>query len=225
MSQKHKRFRMQVDLRRVRLPSPQIPEGYCWIPWRTQLLERHAAVKWQAFRREMDGQVFPCLADVEGCRRLMLDISTQASFCPGATWMVSWQPGSNAAGQDCASIQGVIRRGNTGAIQNVGVVPEHRGRGLGRALVVQCLLGFRRSGMLYGMLEVTAANHAAVNLYDSLGFVIVEVLYRDGATGETTSADHIRHTPDAPCDTAGQLISDTDVPAPDPRSSPDDHVD
>ena len=72
-----------------------------------------------------------------------------------------------------------------GSIQNVGVIPDHRGLGLGHALVQQALLGFQHVGMGIGMLEVTAENEAAVTLYESMGFRTIQVLYRDSATGET----------------------------------------
>ncbi|MCA9033800.1 MAG: GNAT family N-acetyltransferase, partial [Planctomycetaceae bacterium] len=74
-----------------------------------------------------------------------------------------------------------------GAIQNVGVIPEHRCKGLGRSLVLQALHGFRFSGMHHGVLEVTSENRIAVNLYESMGFEICEVLYRNSSTGEVVS--------------------------------------
>lgn len=184
MSAEHfKRYRMQIDLRRERLPVPQLPSAYQWVPWRRLLLERHASIKWLSFREDLDGRVFPCLRDLDGCRRLMTEISSQAMFCANATWLLTYQPETDWPPQDCASIQGILRRGGIGAIQNVGVVPEHRGNGLGRALILQALHGFRFSGMHYGFLEVTAGNRVAVNLYQSLGFEIIEVLHRDAATG------------------------------------------
>jgi ribosomal protein S18 acetylase RimI-like enzyme len=63
-------------------------------------------------------------------------------------------------------------------------VPEHRGLGLGRALLVQALHGFAESGMATAALEVTAENEVAVGLYQDLGFRTTEVLYRRGGTGE-----------------------------------------
>ncbi|MBL8814729.1 MAG: GNAT family N-acetyltransferase [Planctomyces sp.] len=179
---------MHIDLRRYRPMVAKLPPGYCWVPWRLMLLERHAQTKWRAFRQDLDGQVFNCLSDLEGCRRLMKDIATQQTFCASATWLLVFQPEPEWPPEDCGCIQGICRKGNVGAIQNVGVVPEHRGQGLGRALVVQALNGFRQNGMETGFLEVTSINRPAVNLYRSLGFSIVEVLYRDAETGETSPA-------------------------------------
>lgn len=203
MSQQFKRFRMQIDLRRMRLPAPLIPEGYRWIPWRTLLLERHAQVKWRSFRDDMDGRVFPCLGTADGCRRLMKEITSQSAFCANATWLLVFQPEFDWPAEDCGSIQAIVRAGNIGAIQNVGVIPEHRGLGLGRALVIQSLHSFRHCGLATGFLEVTASNRPAVKLYQSLGFEITQVLYRDVESGtvqeqQSLAVDDQVGEPDAP---------------------------
>ena len=65
-----------------------------------------------------------------------------------------------------------------GAIQNVGVVPAWRGRGIGEALVLQALHGFHWAGMVRGLLEVTAQNEIAQRLYRRLGFRRTKTLYK-----------------------------------------------
>ena len=185
----YKRFRMQIDLRRADKKSVRLPEGYRWLPWRSLLLERHAQVKWRSFRDDLDGKVFTCLGESAGCLALMKDIVGQNAFCPAATWMVVYQPEPDWPAVDCGTIQGVTRSGGMGSIQNVGVIPEHRGLGLGRALVMQALQGFHFVGMGIGVLEVTAGNEAAVGLYESIGFRTIQVLYRDSTTGETIAQE------------------------------------
>ena len=64
-----KRFRMEIDLKRTRISQPQLPQGYFWVGWHPALLERHASAKYESFRVEIDSKVFPCLGNVEGCRR------------------------------------------------------------------------------------------------------------------------------------------------------------
>ena len=120
----------------------------------------------------------------------MREIVAQRTFCPSATWMVVYQPEPNWPASDCGTIQGITRTGGIGAIQNVGVTPEHRGQGIGRALVIQALRGFIQCRMGSAVLEVTAENDGAVKLYRSLGFEVIDVLYRDGGTGETVAASH-----------------------------------
>jgi Acetyltransferases len=62
----------------------------------------------------------------------------------------------------------------------VGVAPEWRGTGLGRALVLAGLAHLRRVGLAQAMLYVDASNTAAIRLYESLGFTRwdTDTLYR-----------------------------------------------
>lgn len=182
--QRFKRYRMEVDLAATDLPAAELPEGYCWIPWRPLLSERHALVKWRSFRNDLDGQVFECLRNLDGCRRLISEISRQPKFCTAATWMIAFRPDLSWPADDCGTIQGIARSGGIGAIQNVGVTPEHRRQGLGRAIVLKALEGFWNAGLTAASLEVTADNRVAVKLYETLGFRVAKVLYRDAERGK-----------------------------------------
>lgn len=166
-----KRFRMEVDLDGGLEPAP-LPLGFRWVAWQESLLDVHADVKYRCFRDELDAMVFPCLGDPQGCRRLMREIRRKPGFLPAATWLIAGPDGY------CATIQGVVDRGPVGAIQNVGVVPDHRGLGLGRSLVRQCLHGFRVSGLRRVFLEVTAENDGAVRVYRDVGFRKAKTLYK-----------------------------------------------
>ena len=167
----YKRFRMEIDLDGS-LPSPELPEPFSWVAWDEALIDRHAEVKFQSFREEIDAYVFPCLGDRYGCQRLMREIRRKPGFLAGATWLVAG-PGGYAG-----TVQGVMDRGPIGAIQNLGVVPPCRGLGLGRALVRQALDGFYRSGLRRAYLEVTAENSGAVRLYRDVGFRRAKTLYK-----------------------------------------------
>ena len=112
-----------------------------------------------------------------GCVRLMHEISRQETFLAPATWLISWQSDGNSF-QDCGTIQGLALTEQLGSIQNIGIVPEHRGLGLGRALVEKSLEGFRMAGIRRVVLEVTASNQLAVELYRSLGFRTTRTMYR-----------------------------------------------
>jgi ribosomal protein S18 acetylase RimI-like enzyme len=63
-------------------------------------------------------------------------------------------------------------------IQNLGVIPSERGRGLGAALMHKAMIGFRQAGLGRAALEVTAQNDAAVRLYRRLGFRCRRTLYK-----------------------------------------------
>src|SRR5436305_1350182 len=83
-----KRFQMQADLLGPLPPVPPLPDGYAWAAWDDSLLEVHAEVKYQCFRGEIDGVVFPNLSCQTGCLRLMREIREKAGFIAGATWLV-----------------------------------------------------------------------------------------------------------------------------------------
>ena len=177
-----RRFRMEFDFVTTPLAQPELPEGYRWIPWHERLLERHAVAKYESFQFEIDARVFPCLGDLDGCRALMAEITRQRGFLPGATWLIARRPQvddqSWPAPADCGTIQGLTPSYNMGAVQNVGIVPEHRGMGLGRALVLKSLHGFRRVGLQRVYLEVTADNTPAVELYRSIGFRLKRTMFK-----------------------------------------------
>jgi GNAT superfamily N-acetyltransferase len=169
---------MEIDLLRVRVPPAVLPEGYVWVAWSGNCLDRHALAKYLSFRSEVDSRVFPCLGETAGCKRLMTEITGQKSFLPGATWLVTHPRGDLAPPIDCGTIQGLAQSKTLGAIQNVGVVPEHRGMGLGKALVIKSLHGFRAAGLRRVYLEVTAENGPAVELYRSVGFAHCRTMYK-----------------------------------------------
>lgn len=173
-----RRLRLEIDLARRHIAEPVLPAGYRWIKWSPELLDRHAAVKFRCFETEKDGQVFPSLRSADGCRQLMDYIATNPLFVPNATWLLVCEKAASGTLEDCGTIQGLASVPESGAIQNVGIVPEHRGHGLGRALVQAALRGFLASELTHVSLEVTAANLPAVKLYQSLGFLVTKTLYR-----------------------------------------------
>jgi len=173
---------MQLDLN-LPLRKPSLPDGYHFVPWQPIVQDRHAQVQWRSFRDDMDGRLFSCLRNLAGCRRLLQDTVHHAQFSMSSTWLVVFQPETEWPAVDCAMVQGLARTGATGAIQNVGVVPEHRGFGLGRAVLLKALQGFRNQGAQRATLEVTAGNQAAVQLYLSMGFEVSRVLYRQAEVG------------------------------------------
>lgn len=173
-----KRFQMDIDLTRPLFEAPSLPAGYSLIPWNQELVDTHASVKYRSFCFELDANVFPCLGDREGCQRLMRDISRRENFVPEATWLLHFgYPGQNG-GEFCGTIQGIQNRSGQGAVQNLGITPEHRGLGLGTRLLHQSLMGFSQREMKRAMLEVTAQNVGAFRLYERLGFRQVKTVYK-----------------------------------------------
>ncbi len=164
-----KRYKMEVDLRE--LPPPALLPGFSWLEWGDEQLTSHAEVLYESFHQEIDAVVFPSLGSFDGCVTLMTVVSRRMNFLADATWLVAGPAGP------CGAIQALFERG-VGAIQNVGVTPAWRGRGIGEALVLQALHGFRRAGLGRGLLEVTAQNEIAQRLYRRLGFRRVKTLYK-----------------------------------------------
>lgn len=173
-----RRFRMEIDLANRHDAHATLPDGYQWLAWHPSLLQRHAAAKYHSFHDEIDSRVFPCLGSMHGCSKLMQEIARQDTFLPTATWLIT-QDGDVRRGMlDCGTIQGLAHTAAVGAVQNVGVHPEHRGLGLGRALVLKALEGFRKAGLRRVYLEVTGENTPAVELYRSLGFEHARTMYK-----------------------------------------------
>ena len=174
-----RRLRLEIDLSQRTLSEPTISRGYRWVTWSAELLERHAAVKFRCFEREQDGRVFRSLREPGGCQQLMEYISGHDHFVPAATWLLVCEEVERAEPVDCGTVQGLAPTLDWGAIQNVGILREHRGRGLGRALMLKALRGFQEVGLNQVSLEVTAANESAVRLYLSLGFRLTKTLFRE----------------------------------------------
>ena len=75
---------------------------------------------------------------------------------------------------------GFVKKGH---VVSVAVLPEHRGKGLGKALMLEAINGVmnRKSDEIY--LEVRKSNESAIKMYQKLGFHIKSKLrayYRDG---------------------------------------------
>ncbi len=181
MIQYFRRFRMELDFSEYELARPSLPAGFEFLRWNPRELERHAVAKFNSFRDELDSQVFPCLGDLDGCRKLMVAIVTQKGFLPEATWLIAREPDRRGFCEDCGVIQGLTYSEELGSIQNVGVIPSCRGQGVGRAMVLKSLHGFRDRGVKRVFLEVTAENEPAVELYRSLGFRLIRTSYREVA--------------------------------------------
>jgi GNAT superfamily N-acetyltransferase len=165
-----KRYKMEVGL--AGLPPPVWPAGFRPVAWRPDLLEAHADVLCQCFQGEVDAIVFPSLGCRDGCTSLIGEIARRRAFIPEATWLLAGPAGP------CGSVQALRERGVLGAIQNVGIIPAWRGKGLGEALLLQALHGMYATGLGRAVLEVTSHNQAAMRLYRRLGFRRTRVVYK-----------------------------------------------
>jgi GNAT superfamily N-acetyltransferase len=176
---------MEFDFSERALAEPVLPEGFEFSAWSVDDLDRHAQAKFQSFHEEMDSLVFPCLGTFEGCQRLMLEIAIQRNFLPEATWLVT-DCGKHEK-IDCGTIQGMANSQEAGSVQNIGVIPSYRGQGIGRALMLKALNGFKSLGLRRVHLEATAENPVAVELYRSIGFRLIRTTYKQITEKERTT--------------------------------------
>jgi ribosomal-protein-alanine N-acetyltransferase len=171
----YKRYRMEISLVGREFPLKVAP-GYALLPWDTSLIEAHAEAKYHSFRQELDSTVFPCLGEYSGCLRLIEDIASKQGFLPQTTWLAV--DTTSREYEYCGTIQGIRHPDGYGAIQNLGVTTQHRGRGLGTALLRAALCGFQAAGLRRAVLEVTALNEGAVRMYRRQGFHKVKTVYK-----------------------------------------------
>jgi hypothetical protein len=173
-----KRYRMEIDLRGRSFEPVDVPPGYRLLAWHPDRLVDHAEAKYLSFRHEIDADVFSCLGDQIGCHKLMEEISDKEGFLPEATWLAAYIGAGVRNVEYCGTIQGIRASNRLGGIQNIGITPEHRRRGVGTALIYAALAGFQQLGLSRAYLEVTAQNDAAVRLYKQLGFHRTKTLYK-----------------------------------------------
>ncbi|HEY4233201.1 MAG TPA: GNAT family N-acetyltransferase [Lacipirellulaceae bacterium] len=173
-----KRFRMEIDLRGRRFDPLPVPPGYRLLAWHPDRLADHAEAKYFSFRHEIDAELFTCLGDEIGCHKLMEEISEKEGFVPEATWLAAYVGDGPERVEFCGTIQGIQVSSRLAGIQNIGITPSHRRRGVGTALITAALAGFQQVGLPRVYLEVTAQNDPAVRLYKHLGFQRTKTLYK-----------------------------------------------
>jgi ribosomal protein S18 acetylase RimI-like enzyme len=212
-----KRLRMEIDLvERDCTPLPAA-QHYRFLPWHNFLLDSFTTAHYLSFRDSSDLRVFPDMAQYDGCRRLMTLIANHPGFEPNATWLAISR--SDLTGDDsrrigrngrttpsrehflcCGMIQSMVDASGFGAIQNLGVAPEHRCRGLATRLIQYALFALSRKGLRRAYLEVSVDNVAAIRLYDGLGFIPTQINY----VGYTTLPADGNTTHDAKPDVGGE---------------------
>jgi ribosomal-protein-alanine N-acetyltransferase len=78
-------------------------------------------------------------------------------------------------------LSGVAKKGH---VVSVAVLPEHRRKGVGKALVLKALEGMRGYGAKQCYLEVRVTNQEAISLYKKLDFDVARTIHGYYADGE-----------------------------------------
>jgi ribosomal-protein-alanine N-acetyltransferase len=78
-------------------------------------------------------------------------------------------------------LPGLVKKGH---VVSVAVMPEHRHKGVGKALVTRAMEGMRMYGAKQCYLEVRVSNEEAVGLYKKLGLEVTRTVHGYYADGE-----------------------------------------
>ena len=178
------RYRMRIALDSWKCPLIQLPIGFEMVPWSTNLIQKHSEAIYRSFKDSIDAKYFVTFTQQSRCEDFMRYLVHNSGFLPSATWLLREKTGSGAARllhlpgsyKLAGTIQGLINQDFVGAIQNVGILPEYRGRGLSKLLLYYCLWGYQQAGLKAAQLEVTQTNEVAINLYKKIGFQVTEVI-------------------------------------------------
>ncbi len=151
------------------LPEPQVPPGFRIVPYATiDDVDVLATALNRGFighyhHRDLTRAEFEHWLQKPGLRRDGIFIALGPDGAPAGICWTDTSPELSA------------RRGTpTGYIDDLGVVPEHRRRGLGRALLLTGMHWLRGQGLPTIELDAWGHNDLAVPLYEATGFAVTE---------------------------------------------------
>ena len=152
-------------------PAPDRREGFLLDRWHERRQDEGARLIALCYRGHVDAEINDQYRTVGGARRFVTNIINYPGcgvFQPAASLMALEAGGGEMRGMVLASK--VAER--VGHVTQICTHPAARGYGLGRALLNQSFAALAASGCDTVSLTVTAANLAAVRLYESMGFTI-----------------------------------------------------
>lgn len=120
---------------------------------------------------ELNAQVFADHPEQGRLDEVGLDIRLSEKWFKPEGFLISTDEHGNFTGYNWTKIHGnSIGHLDIGEIYVLGVTPQMRGTGLGRALAIAGLEYLRSEGLAAAMLYVDRDNTSAVKLYESIGF-------------------------------------------------------
>ncbi|MHA2424223.1 MAG: GNAT family N-acetyltransferase [Candidatus Thorarchaeota archaeon] len=139
------------------IPEYEIPDGYS---------VRHALIneEWEKYR-EVQVSVFP---HVKVMNKKILKIYSTASFYVPELDIIAVDPEGNFAAFCTGRIDPLSR---IAELEPVGTHPDHRKKGLGKAVILECLKRFKKYNPTALVILGAAATEGANRLYESVGFV------------------------------------------------------
>ena len=139
-------------------------------PWPETRQDDTARLIAEAYRGHPDAQINDQYRSPGGARRFLMNIVQYpgcGTFFGPASYMAIDKGTGDLRGVSLASLVA----DHAGHITQVCVAPSHRGTGLGYELMRRSLLALAAHGCRSASLTVTAANEAALRLYERMGFV------------------------------------------------------
>ena len=162
------RLRMELDLWKLPIQASEPVPGYRVCQWNWADQEDYAQVLFQSFVSSPDAEIISSFRTLEGCRNLVKMVASNGYFWSSATFL------TRQGSQPTAIIQIMGDTPGQVTLHNIGVVEEHRGKGLGRQLLNRATTVLQQWGISRVVLEVTENNQAAVGLYRSMGFTVAD---------------------------------------------------
>jgi GNAT superfamily N-acetyltransferase len=153
---------MEIDLGRWEPREPQLPPGYRLVTFRPGDEQAWCAVKNAVF----GGEVTP-----EWFRGRFGD---QPNFDPEGWFFIEHEGRKvGIAGAIVWFADAQLTRANGALMEWVGVLDEERGKGLGEALVVACLMYLKRRNVYPNCVVSQYFRTAAVALYEKMGYGVI----------------------------------------------------
>lgn len=146
-----------------------LPPGMDLRPWTEGDLGAAARLIAASYQGHLDSHINEQYRTAAGSQRFLHNIVRFPGcgyFDPEASFALVERDSPDLAGLLlCSRV-----RDDVGHVTQICVAPEHRGRGLGRLLMVECARALARRNFSLLTLTVTSSNRNAVSLYEWLGF-------------------------------------------------------
>ncbi len=163
------RYYLELDLNATPLPEERRSAERI-VTWDESFLPFAVEVTFNSYRGQPDAQLCADYRTLEGCEgylRSLMENPGCGLFLPDASFT-----GLDSVGSPCGFLIGSQISRWAGMIPQVAISPSHQGRGLGHALMRNCLSYFKTHGYRTVGLTVTKNNRRAFEWYIRLGFTI-----------------------------------------------------
>lgn len=164
----HERILMTLPLGAPSEPPPA-PAHFRLEPWGDLHHQYASAIIASSYKDHVDSLINDQYRSHAGAQRFLYNIVQYpgcGNFCRAASHLAFDRSTGSPAGVVLSSLVGR----QTGHITQLCIAPSAQGQGLGRALLERAIAGLRGRGLQRVTLTVTAANTAALRLYEQCGF-------------------------------------------------------